>query len=41
MRHTYMKALRQFVYGMSYIVDKDGYENAVKSFWRDFDKKLQ
>lgn len=25
-------------HGMSYLVDRDGYENAVKQFWNDFDK---
>ena len=24
-------------HGMSYLVDKDGYETAVKQFWNDFD----
>lgn len=25
-------------HGMSYLVDRQGYENAVKQFWKDFDK---
>lgn len=24
-------------HGMSYYIDKDGYENAVKQFWNDYD----
>lgn len=25
-------------HGMSYLVDRDGYQNAVKQFWKDFDR---
>lgn len=28
-------------HGMSYLVDREGYETAVKAFWRDFDKNNQ
>lgn len=28
-------------HGMSYLVDKDGYEAAVKSFWKEFDGRTQ
>ena len=28
-------------HGMSYLVDKDGYENAVKQFWNDYDNASQ
>lgn len=28
-------------HGMSYLVDKDGYEAAVKSFWKEFDGQTQ
>ena len=26
-------------HGMSYLIDKDGYETAVRRFWEEFDNK--